>query len=78
MPKGSQTFCFLNLTERSLIPAASCMHTPTTGKATSPFQETKASYSVEVQTAETQKSIEEKGLVPVRAGGCVVRGRVTW
>lgn len=43
-----------------------------------PFQETKASYSVEVQTAETQKSIEEKGLVPVRAGGCVVRGRVTW
>ena len=78
MPKGSQTFCFLNLTERSLVPAASCTHTPTTGKPPPHFMKQKPITVWEVQTAETQKSIEEKRLVPVREGGRMVRGRVTW
>lgn len=54
------------------------LHTYTKEKATHHFRKQKPITVWEVQTAETQKSIEENRLVPVREGGRVVRGRVTW
>ena len=72
---GSQTF-FKTERGRPLVPAESCIHTQKNKPPT--ISGNKSQLQCGSTNCRSQKSIEEKGLVPARAGGPVVLGRVTW